>query len=199
MSDRAFQTPSVQTTVHWSPADSPRINLILTSLRGLALIASTPIFAGDKLMAFDGDIHEWGHTTVNLPNCPPLFTRDHCIQIGEGLSRDSKGLARYANHSCDPNCGITDLIWITAMTDIVKGTEITWDYAMSEDNDWSMECACGSPNCRRIIAGYAHLPPGRRAIYGQFISSWLTEKVRPYLGSPEDRGPTTAKAGKIPL
>ena len=195
MSDRPFQATTVRTTIHWSPLDSPKVGLILTANHGLAVIASQWIPAGEKLMAFDGEKYEWGRSTLNLPNRPPQFTRDHCIQIGEGRSRDSTGLARYANHCCEPNCGITDLIWITAMVDIDPGTELTWDYAMTEDNDWRMECSCHTPMCRRIVAGYRHLPPERREEYGRYISTWLTERPRPYLGPPGYQPRLIEKAG----
>jgi len=198
MSDRPHQATALKTTIHWSPQDSPKVGLILTAQHGLALIASQPILAGEKLMAFDGQFYDWAHTTVSLPNCAPHFTRDHCIQIGEGRSRDSTGLARYANHCCEPNCGISDLIWITAMTDIAPGTELTWDYAMTEDNDWRMVCSCETPKCRKIIGGYRYLPPDRREEYGRFISGWLTERPRPYEGPVEARTVWTAKADQAP-
>lgn len=144
----------------------------------MALVASQPILAGEKLMAFDGPVYEWAGTTLSLPNTAPTFLRDHCIQIGEGLSRDSSGLARYANHSCEPNCGITDKIWITAMQDIEPGTALTWDYAMTEDNDWSMECGCGTDDCRGLITGFRDLPPERRRAYEGFVGEWLLERER---------------------
>jgi len=186
MSSIPDKAQTICATINWSNQDSPKIGLILTTGHGLALIASKPIFAGEKLMAFDGLQHRWGHTTVNLPNKPPHFLRDHCVQIGEGCSQDSLGLARYANHSCEPNCGITDLIWITAMQDIAPGTELTWDYAMTEDNDWRMVCSCGSALCRCIIAGYRYLPPERREAYRGFISEWLMDPPRPYIGKVEE-------------
>jgi len=195
MSNAPHSDSSLKTTIHWSPQDSPKVGLILTRDHGLALIASKPIKAGEKLMAFDGNCHEWGSSTSNLPNKAPLFLRDHCVQTGEGISRDSTGLARYANHSCDPNCGITDGIWITAMEDIAPGTDLTWDYAMSEDNDWQMDCSCGAPGCRRLITGYRGLPPERRRAYAGFISSWLLEKPRLYTGMAEARAVPIARAG----
>lgn len=182
MSDRPTHGEPLETTIHWSHRDSPKVGLILTVHHGLALIASQAISAGEKLMAFDGAVYDWGNTTLNLSNKPPLFLRDHCIQIGEGESRDSTGLARYANHCCEPNCGITDGIWITAMRDIAPGTELTWDYAMTEDNDWSMECSCGVEKCRRVVAGYRYLPPERRAAYQGFVGEWLLARPRPWLG-----------------
>jgi hypothetical protein len=173
---------AIRSTIYWSDRDSPKAGLILTVNQGLALIAMKAIFPGEKLLAFNGPLQEWGGTTLNLPNTPPAFLRDHCIQVGEGISRDSGGLARFANHSCDPNCGITDSIWITAMKEIAPGTELNWDYAMSEDNDWKMECSCGSPLCRKVVGGYRFLPPERRQAYEGYISEWLLESPRPYVG-----------------
>ena len=193
MSNRPFQATALETTIHWSPQDSLKVGLVLTANQGLALVAFKPIQAGEKLMAFAGQIYEWGNTTLNISNRPPQFARDHCIQIGEGKSRDSTGLARYANHCCEPNCGITNHLWITAMVDIAPGTELTWDYAMTEDNDWQMACSCQTPHCRTIVAGYRHLPPDRRKAYQGFISSWLTERARPYVG-PVGTQPEAARA-----
>lgn len=195
MSNPPRSAPPLETTIHWSPTDSPKVGLILTRDRGLALIATQTIQAGERLMAFDGNSYEWGNSTLNLANKPPLFLRDHCIQTGEGTSRDSTGLARYANHCCAPNCGITDGIWITAMVDIQPGTDLTWDYAMTEDNDWQMKCSCGSPGCRGLITGYRGLPPERRRAYTGFISGWLLEKPRPWLAPGSAAPAQIAKAG----
>lgn len=173
---------AIQSSIYWSELDNPKAGLILTVDQGLALIAMEPIFPREKLMSFNGLFHEWGESTLNLPNTPPVFLRDHCVQVGEGMSRDSGGLARFANHSCDPNCGITDSIWITAMREIAPGTELTWDYAMTEDNDWRMACSCGSPLCRKVVGGYRFLPPERRLAYQGYISEWLLASQRDYAG-----------------
>ena len=46
-------------------------------------------------------------------------------------------LARFVNHSCDPNCE-TDIIrgriWIIALRDIIKGEELSYDYGYDLDN-----------------------------------------------------------------
>lgn len=61
----------------------------------------------------------------------------------------------FINHSCDSNCGaLSDYHSIVAMRNINIGEEIIYDYAMLDfDPGWSMECHCGSVNCRRIITG----------------------------------------------
>ena len=167
---------------------------------GGGLFAARPIRKGEIIASFDGEKHYWSASTREIPNTPPDFARDHCVQMGEGLSRDARGIARLANHSCDPNCGIHDLVHLMAMRDIHPGEEITWDYAMSEDSDWSMECRCGSPICRGWIRGYSWLPPDRRSAYTGYISEWLLRKERPFLGHATGPGPGVAEvAGELTL
>lgn len=68
------------------------------------------------------------------------------------------GLARYINHSCDPNCAAEVIhcdggghIIIIAKRDIEKGEELTYDYQfdIEEDRVDRIPCLCGSANCRK--------------------------------------------------
>jgi SET domain-containing protein len=65
------------------------------------------------------------------------------------------GLARYINHSCDPNCCTKVLqyndekkIVIIANRPIKAGEELAYDYQFElEDNEEKLACLCGAPNC----------------------------------------------------
>ena len=59
----------------------------------------------------------------------------------------------YSNHSCDPNLGMRGEITFVAMRDIRAGEELTHDWAMTDDDDYSIECNCGAPDCRKILTG----------------------------------------------
>ena len=59
----------------------------------------------------------------------------------------------YSNHSCDPNLGMRGEITFVAMRDICAGEELTHDWAMTDDDDYSIECNCGAPDCRKILTG----------------------------------------------
>ncbi len=64
--------------------------------------------------------------------------------------------ARLINHSCDPNCEVLDSsktkIWITAMRDIKKGEELSYDYGFSYDCNYKdHKCKCGSSKCVGFI------------------------------------------------
>jgi SET domain-containing protein len=63
--------------------------------------------------------------------------------------------ARYINHSCEPNCQYEyadGKIWIKAIKDIQKGTELVYNYGFSIDDENEYEfkehpCKCGSERC----------------------------------------------------
>ncbi|KAL0271383.1 UNVERIFIED_CONTAM: hypothetical protein PYX00_008487 [Menopon gallinae] len=69
----------------------------------------------------------------------------------------SGGLARYINHSCNPNCVAEivevdrDLrIIIFAKRRISRGEELAYDYKFDiEDDQHKIPCLCGAPNCRK--------------------------------------------------
>ena len=152
--------------------DNPNIEVRETRKYGKSLFVNVDINKGDVIAVFDGKIYE-AEKCSNLPNDPPSKIRDHAIQFEKHKWRDSNGVARYIAHSCDPNCGIKELFKIVAMRDIKEGEEISWDYDMSENSDWKMECKCGSKNCRKLIRGYRFLPEEIKKKYEGFISGWL--------------------------
>lgn len=122
-------------------------------------------------MSFDGEFY-----SANKISELSKDVADHAIQYDEHKWRDSNSIARYINHSCNPNCGIKNLFTLVAMNDIKKGEELLWDYDMTEDSDWRMECFCGSTNCRKIIGSFSMVPEEIRKKYKGYISDWLVKK-----------------------
>lgn len=64
----------------------------------------------------------------------------------------------FINHCCDPTTSVRGRVTFVALKNIRKGEEVTFDYSISEDTSWSMKCACGAKDCRKIIRGTRHLP-----------------------------------------
>lgn len=65
--------------------------------------------------------------------------------------------ARFANHSCDPNCEAQSEpghIWIVALRDIRRGEEITYDYNFPADAEL-LPCRCGTAKCSGYVVGKA--------------------------------------------
>lgn len=88
--------------------------------------------------------------------------------LGEGLFVDAThrgGYARFANHSCDPNCelekwtvGQEPRLVLRATRDIPKYTELCYDYNAGggvEDVTHAQRCRCGAYNCSGTIGAKA--------------------------------------------
>lgn len=150
--------------------DNPKAVVRRTRKFGKGVFAEKKIRRGEVIAEFDGlDIDDYYE-----PWTEDMF--QHAIQYGKANWRDSVGIARLVNHSCEPNCGIKDLFKIVAMRDIAPGEHITWDYEMTEKSWWmKMKCKCGAPGCRKVIGNYHNMPRDVRERYKGFISEWLTE------------------------
>jgi uncharacterized protein len=147
--------------------DSAKVTVKRTKY-GRGVFATGTIRRGEIVAEFDGPIFDDDFDGWNED------LRNHAIQIGKALWRDSNGVARLINHSCEPNCGIKKLTKIVAMRTIHPGEEITWDYEMTEKSDWwRMRCRCGAPTCRKRIGNYKNLPKEKRRKYEGYISEWL--------------------------
>ena len=70
--------------------------------------------------------------------------------------------AKLINHSCNPNCEveiINNEIWISAIKNINKNTELSYNYGYSYDTDYVDHiCKCGSSNCVGYILDEDHWP-----------------------------------------
>ena len=137
-----------------------------TKQRGQGVFATRPIKKGEIIAEFDGKIYQYDHAWNR-------YLENHAIQIGSRRWRDSKGIATSINHSCKPNCGIKRDNRIVAMRNINAGEEITWDYAMTENDPWRMKCKCGSDDCRGIIGAYRMLSQEQKKKYKSYTSSWI--------------------------
>jgi uncharacterized protein len=153
--------------------DNKKIEIRHTKDKGDAVFSISHISKDEIIAEFDGNIYDWEY---------PKWTdelADHCVQFEEKKWRDSKGIARVINHSCEPNCGIKNLFQVVAMRDIPAHEEITWDYEMTENHPyWRMKCLCGNKNCRKIIGKHKNMPAEIRIKYKGYISDWLVKKFK---------------------
>jgi uncharacterized protein len=105
------------------------------------------------------------------------------IQIEDDLfiapvTEDERELSMlYLNHSCDPNLGVCGEITFVAMRDIRAGEELTHDWAMTDDDDYSVECNCGALNCRQILTGKDWQRPDLQKRYAGYFSAYLAPKI----------------------
>ena len=85
------------------------------------------------------DLGELGSAEVQIAD--DLF-------IGPVAEAEREGAMMHLNHSCNPNVGVRGEITFIAMRDIEAGEELTFDYAMTDNEDYEMHCNCGTQNCR---------------------------------------------------
>ena len=133
------------------------------------LYASKDIKEGTKIINYIGKIISKKETEKNTK-----FNNEKDIYLFNlnnryDLDGDFKfNTARLINHSCDPNCeveGVGLKLWISAIKNIKKGEELTYDYGFSYDKDYKQfPCKCGKQNC----AGYIVRSGSRWRIKGKF-------------------------------
>jgi len=154
--------------------NSPKTIIKYTKLLGKGLFASEDIKKGEVVADFsDGKIYD----AEKCSDLPKKFA-DYAIQFEEHKWIDTPSNGRYLNHSCEPNCGVRGEFQIVAMRNIKKGEKLTFDYEMTEDSDWKMECLCGSKLCRKIIGDHRNIPEEIKKKYKEYTSDWLIKKYK---------------------
>jgi len=116
------------------------------------LYAEKNIKSGKLVINYKGKLITKKETDTN-----PKFDNDKAIYLFNLNSRyDLDGDfkyndARLINHSCNPNCEVEGKglkLWITAIRDIKKGEELSYDYGFGYDEDYKQfVCKCGAKNC----------------------------------------------------
>ena len=158
---------------------SPNTEVRESKIHGRGLFATTDI-AKDEIVAVKGG-HIVDRKTLRERVTPRLGPVE--IQIDDDLfiapvteqERDLSML--YSNHSCDPNLGIRGEITFVAMRNIRTGEELTHDWAMTDDDEYSVECKCGASNCRKILTGKDWQRPELQIRYAGYFSAYLARKI----------------------
>lgn len=127
-----------------------------SAIQGRGVFAARGIAKGQRLIEYKGTRRRWA--------CYDDDQDYVCLfDVGRGLvvdPRQNGNIARYINHSCDPNCeAVLDngRIYIESLRAIAKGEEITYDYALTFERPPSkrdMEryrCYCRGANCRGTL------------------------------------------------
>ena len=133
-----------------------RLEVRQTPDMGRGVFATAPIPRGTLLAKCEG----W------LAAGDKLDDNWHAMQVGPDLWLCSEGdcLDECINHSCDANAGfVTGEAVLYALRDIAVGEQIAWDYSTSiAELGWTLECRCGSANCRGVVRSWPELLPQDR-------------------------------------
>ena len=137
------------------------------------------LFAKEKISKGEV-IADWSEGKIyhaNKSSDLPRTIVNYAIQFGQHEWVDIDD-CRFINHSCEPNCGFEGKFQLVTMRNIDNGEQLTFDYSMSEDSDWRMNCICNSKLCRKVIGSFSNLPESFRKKYKGFISKWLVDKYK---------------------
>jgi SET domain-containing protein len=158
---------------------SPKTEVRESKIHGRGLFAVAAI-AKDEIVAVKGG-HIVDRKTLREKITPRLGPVE--IQIDDNLfvaptTEEERDLSMlYSNHSCDPNLGMRGEITFVAVRDIRAGEELTHDWAITDDDDYSVECNCGASRCRQIVTGKDWRHPELQKRYAGYFSAYLTRKI----------------------
>jgi hypothetical protein len=129
--------------------------------KGWGLITTEEAKTGQLVQEYLGDVidekakeerlHQWSKEHPNDPNFYIM-----CLSQGWYIdAREQSNLARFINHSCDPNCILLRFNvggymrnGIFALRDIMPGEFLSYDYHFDTKHGDKFVCRCGSANCR---------------------------------------------------
>lgn len=123
------------------------------SKSGLGLFAIEPIKKGEKIVEYVGNI-------LNDVEAEKRKTNKYLFEVRKNKTIDGTprwNIARYANHSCDPNAESEEdrraRIYITSIRDIAVGEEITFDYGKEyvEEHITPYGCRCSSCTLKKQL------------------------------------------------
>jgi uncharacterized protein len=108
--------------------------------------------------------------------------RYHCFQIEKDFVICPSDVGNFdaiflTNHSCDPTCGIRGQVTLVAFRDIEPGEEITFDYAMTDSCEVTMDCLCGASNCRGVVTGEDWKRKDLQEKYRGYFSDYLERMI----------------------
>ena len=158
---------------------SPKTEVRESAMHGRGLFATGDI-SKDEIVAVKGG-HIVDRKTLREKITPVLGPVE--IQIDDDLfiapvTEGERELSMlYSNHSCDPNLGVRGEITFVARREIRAGEELTHDWAMTDDEDYSVECNCGAANCRKVLTGKDWQRPALQKRYADYFSTYLARKI----------------------
>ena len=158
---------------------SPKTEVRESPIHGRGLFAISKM-ARDEIVAIKG-----GHIITGsflkeeiTPELGPVeiqIADDFYIAPVTAAEREDSML--FSNHSCNANLGLRGEITFVAMRDIRAGEELTHDWCMTDDGDYSVECNCGAANCRHTLTGKDWQRPELQKRYTGYFSAYLAAKI----------------------
>jgi len=158
---KAIKQMSYAAQYQWLRRNPVSIRLGKSKIHGVGVFSNDDIAVGQFIAEYKGEL-----VRNNLVQRREEYYRSkglgsYMFQMDLSLTVDGTmkgGMARFVNHSCDPNCSAKVIrcekkkkhIMLIAAKKISKGDELSYDYKMPKERD-KIPCLCGSLLCRNFL------------------------------------------------
>jgi hypothetical protein len=156
---------------------TPKAEMRVTPGKGSGGFAISNIAKGEIVASFGGFVI----SKKELKNQPEN-------RIARSLQLDEKNYLLSAkipeagdmiNHSCSPNCGISGTSSVVAMQDIEIGSELTFDYCMTDVFEYDeFKCECQSKDCRKRVSCNDWQRVEIQNKYKNYFSSFIEKLIK---------------------
>jgi len=158
---------------------SPKTEVREEAIAGKGLFARRDIKKGEILFVKSGHIV---HKEDALKYDKKLG--EYSLQITDNLflcpttKEEIKDTAIFINHSCNPNVGPDGQITFVALRDIKAGEELCYDYAMTTNYNYKLECKCDDKFCRGVVTGKDWQRKDLQEKYGNHFTHHILKKIK---------------------
>jgi uncharacterized protein len=157
---------------------SPKVEKRRSGIEGRGLFAKHDIEAGEVVVVKGGYVlTKAQRDRIGKELGPSEIQITEELFIGPTTGRQREGGMMHLNHSCEPNLGLQGQIVYVALRDIAADEELTFDYAMTDDEPVDMFCRCGTPSCRGRITGLVWKNPEIQAKYDGYFSWFIQRRI----------------------
>jgi hypothetical protein len=139
---------------------SKQLKVFWSGSKGYGLKTIKPIKKDELIIEYTGEVMSLKACNKRLETVYKDLKSFYFIHFESGKVIDAyqKGsIARFANHSCNPNCSMErwtvndeTRVGLFALRNIEAGEELLYDYNFHSFGE-QQKCNCGSKNCRGII------------------------------------------------
>jgi len=157
---------------------SPKTEKRTSPIEGRGLFARHAIAAGEVVAVKGGAIMDSAaFARVRDQVSPAEIQIEDDLYIAPRTAEEVEANILCLNHSCRPNVGVRGQITFVAIREIPAGSELTVDYAMIDgDPAERMDCACGAPECRKVITGSDWRLPELQQRYKGYFSRYIQDR-----------------------
>jgi len=178
------------------------VSVIKTEKKGFGLRANSDISANTFLYEYVGEVIDENKFRRRMERYDSEGIKHfYFMSLGKNEFIDATkkgGLARFCNHSCNPNCFIDKWVvgeklrmGIFAKRDVRAGEELVFDYNVDRYGAEPQPCYCGESNCLGYIGGKTQTDGAAPKLSHHIIEALGLE-------DSEEWSTATAKKGRRP-